>query len=63
MPDDDPRLVLAQRLRSLREEQWRDKKISREDAVKEISRRYQEFATIFEEAQASRGIEERRKLA
>src|SRR5215813_10858907 len=42
---------------------WRDKKIRREDAVKEISRRYQEFANIFEEAQASRGIEERRKLA
>jgi myo-inositol catabolism protein IolC len=42
---------------------WRDKKITREAAVNEISRRYQGFVNIFEEARASRGMEERRKLA
>ncbi len=42
---------------------WRDKKMTREAAVKEISRRYQEFVSIFEEAQISPKIEERRKLA
>ena len=42
--------------------EWRDKKITREDAVNEICRRYQEFVDIFEEARTS-GMEERRKLA
>src|SRR5262249_6040108 len=40
----------------------RNKKITGEAAVKEISRRYQEFAGLFEEARAPRA-EERRKLA
>jgi myo-inositol catabolism protein IolC len=43
--------------------EWRDKKITREAAVNEISRRYQEFVSIFEEARSSRREEERRKLA
>jgi myo-inositol catabolism protein IolC len=43
--------------------EWRDKKITREAAVKEISRRYQEFVKIFEEARTSRREEDRRKLA
>ncbi|HEY6307174.1 MAG TPA: DUF2090 domain-containing protein [Candidatus Angelobacter sp.] len=43
--------------------EWRDKKITREAAVNEISRRYQEFVSIFEEARTSRREEERRKLA
>jgi myo-inositol catabolism protein IolC len=42
---------------------WRDKKITRESAVNEISRRYQEFVSIFEEARASGRMEERRKIA
>jgi len=33
--------------------EWRDKHISREDAVNKISRRYQEFVSIFDEARAS----------
>lgn len=41
----------------------RDKKIKRQDAVNEISRRYQDFVNIFEEARASGRMEERRKLA
>lgn len=41
----------------------RDKKIERQDAVNEISRRYQDFVNIFEEARASGRMEERRKLA
>jgi 5-dehydro-2-deoxygluconokinase len=41
----------------------RDKKITREAAVNEISRRYQEFVSIFEEAQTLPRREERRKLA
>jgi 5-dehydro-2-deoxygluconokinase len=32
---------------------WREKKTSREDAVKEISRRFQEWVSIFEKARAS----------
>jgi 5-dehydro-2-deoxygluconokinase len=32
---------------------WRDKKVTRESAVEEISRRYQEFVSIFEAARAS----------
>jgi myo-inositol catabolism protein IolC len=43
--------------------QWRDKKITREAAVNEISRRYQEFVSIFEEARALGRREDRRKLA
>jgi 5-dehydro-2-deoxygluconokinase len=43
--------------------EWRDKKITREAAVKEISSRYQEFVNIFEGARASRRPEDRRKLA
>lgn len=43
--------------------EWRDKKITRDDAVKEISRRYQEFVSIFEEARAAGRTEERRKTA
>jgi 5-dehydro-2-deoxygluconokinase len=39
---------------------WRDNKITREAAVEEISRRYQEFVSVFEDAA---GIGERRKLA
>lgn len=42
---------------------WRDKKITREAAVNEISRRYQEFANLFEAARTSPRMEERRKLA
>jgi 5-dehydro-2-deoxygluconokinase len=42
---------------------WRDKKVTREAAVKEISRRYQEFVSIFEEARDSRRMEELRKPA
>jgi 5-dehydro-2-deoxygluconokinase len=42
---------------------WRDKKITREAAVKEISRRYQEFVRVFEDARTSRRSEDRRKLA
>ena len=30
-------------------EEWRDKKITREDAVNKISRRYQKCVSIFEE--------------
>ena len=33
---------------------WRDKKVTREAAVEEISRRYQEFVSIFEAARTSR---------
>jgi myo-inositol catabolism protein IolC len=33
---------------------WRDKKVTREAAVEEISRRYQEFVNIFETARTSR---------
>ena len=43
--------------------EWRDRKITREAAVSEISRRYQEFVSIFEEARTSPRIEDRRKLA
>ena len=43
--------------------EWRDKHITREDAVNEISQRYQGFVSIFDEARASSGAEERRKLA
>jgi 5-dehydro-2-deoxygluconokinase len=42
---------------------WRDKKITREAAVNEISRRYQEFVGIFEHARTSRRGEERREVA
>ncbi|HEX7286088.1 MAG TPA: DUF2090 domain-containing protein [Candidatus Angelobacter sp.] len=42
---------------------WRDKKITREAAVTEISRRYREFVNIFEEARDSRRMEELRKPA
>jgi myo-inositol catabolism protein IolC len=42
---------------------WRDKKITRETAVNEISRRYQELVSIFEEARDSRRMEELRKPA
>lgn len=42
---------------------WRDKKITREAAVNEISSRYQEFVSIFEEARVSPRMEERRKVA
>ncbi len=42
---------------------WRDKKIARESAVNEISRRYREFVSIFEEARASGKMEERKKVA
>jgi myo-inositol catabolism protein IolC len=41
---------------------WRDKKITREAAVNEISRRYREFVRIFEKARTSPRMEER-KLA
>src|SRR6516225_9690309 len=34
-------------------EEWRDKKITREDAVNKISRRYQKCVSLFEEAQGS----------
>jgi hypothetical protein len=40
----------------------RDKKITREAAVSEISRRYQEFVNIFEEARDASRVD-RRKLA
>ena len=43
--------------------EWRDKKVTREAAVKEISRRYQEFAGLFEEGRTVPRAEERRKLA
>lgn len=33
--------------------EWRDKHISREDAVNKISRRYRDFVSIFDEARAS----------
>jgi myo-inositol catabolism protein IolC len=42
---------------------WREKKITREAAVAEISRRYREFVSIFEGARSSSGLEDRRKLA
>lgn len=42
---------------------WRDKKIPRDAAVNEISRRYQEFAKVFEQARTSPGIKERGKVA
>jgi myo-inositol catabolism protein IolC len=42
---------------------WRDKKITREAAVDEISRRYREFVGIFEEARGSRRMDELRKPA
>jgi len=35
----------------------RDKKMTREAVIKEISRRYQGFVNIFEKARASRGTE------
>lgn len=35
-------------------EEWRDKHITREDAVSEISRRYQEFVSVFERARMTR---------
>jgi 5-dehydro-2-deoxygluconokinase len=41
---------------------WRDNKLTRQDAVKEISRRYQQFVEIFEDARGERR-EERRRLA
>ena len=41
----------------------RDKHITREDAVNRISRRYQEFVSIFDEARTATRVEERRKLA
>jgi 5-dehydro-2-deoxygluconokinase len=43
-------------------EEWRDKKITREEAVNKISRRYQKFVSIFEEARGSLRFESR-KLA
>jgi 5-dehydro-2-deoxygluconokinase len=43
--------------------EWRDKHITREDAVNAISRRYQEFVSIFDEARSSARLEKRRKLA
>ena len=42
---------------------WRDNKIPRDAAVNEISRRYQEFANVFEQARASRGMKERGRVA
>ena len=42
---------------------WRDKKITREAAVDEISHRYQDFVNIFEEARTWPTTQERRKLA
>src|SRR5215472_5903551 len=42
---------------------WKDKKITREAAVKEISRRYQDFVRVFEDARTSRRSEDRRKIA
>lgn len=41
----------------------RDKKITREAAVNEISRRYREFVDIFEKARTSRTMEQRGKVA
>jgi 5-dehydro-2-deoxygluconokinase len=41
----------------------RDKKITREAAVKEISRRYQDFVKVFEQAGNSRKVKERGKVA
>jgi 5-dehydro-2-deoxygluconokinase len=41
----------------------KDKKITREAAVNEISRRYQEFARIFKEARDSQSKEEGRRIA
>ena len=43
--------------------QWRDKKITREAAATEISRRYRESVNIFEEARASRRMDELKKPA
>jgi myo-inositol catabolism protein IolC len=43
--------------------QWRDKKITREASVNEISRRYQEFVKAFEDARDSVRKEEGRKVA
>jgi len=43
--------------------EWRDKKISREAAVNEISRRYKEFVNVFEGARASRSVDELKKTA
>jgi 5-dehydro-2-deoxygluconokinase len=42
---------------------WLDKKITREEAVTEIARRYGGFVNVFETARASRTEEERRKTA
>ena len=44
-------------------EEWRDKKITREEAVNKISRRYQKCVSIFDEARGSLRFEEHRKLA
>jgi len=41
----------------------RDKKITREAAVNEISRRYQDFVNVFEQAGTSRKVKERGKVA
>lgn len=41
----------------------RDKKITREAAVNEIRRRYQEFVRVFEQAHPSRRMEDRGKVA
>jgi 5-dehydro-2-deoxygluconokinase len=43
--------------------EWRDKTITREDAVNKISRRYQKVVSIFDEARGSSRLEEHRKLA
>jgi 5-dehydro-2-deoxygluconokinase len=43
--------------------EWRDKKITREAAVNEISRRYREFTDVFENARASGRTEQRGKVA
>jgi 5-dehydro-2-deoxygluconokinase len=42
---------------------WRDEKITRDAAVCEVSRRYREFVSVFEEAQTSRTMKEPRKVA
>jgi 5-dehydro-2-deoxygluconokinase len=42
---------------------WRAKKISREDAIREIARRYREFVDIFEKASAARAEGEAGKWA
>lgn len=43
--------------------QLRDKKITRQDAVKEISRRYQEFVNVFEKSKTAEGMKQVGKVA